>query len=61
MKENFPKEKKNGKGKKYLDGKLSFEGEFSHDDINGKGKEYNDNGKVIFQGNYVNGKKVFHI
>ena len=48
---------KNGKGKVYLDGKLIFEGEFMDDYKNGKGNEYDDNGKIIFQGKYKNGEK----
>ena len=25
---------------------------------NGKGKEYNDNGELVFEGEYLNGKKI---
>ena len=37
--------------------KLDFEGEFKNGERNGKGKEYDDKGKLIFEGEYFNGKK----
>ena len=47
----------NGKGKEYnCDGKLEYEGEYINGERNGKGKEYNEN-KVIFEGEYLCGKK----
>ena len=42
----------NGKGKEYIFNRLEFEGEY----INGnrKGKEYFYDGKLIFEGEYLN-------
>ncbi len=48
---------KNGKGKSYRDGKLELEGEFKDGVLDGKVKEYDKNGKLIFEGEYNNGKK----
>ena len=42
----------NGKIRKYNKGKLKFEGE-----IIGEGKEYNDNGILIFEGEFLYGKR----
>ena len=52
-------ELKQGKGllKEYNDGKLKFEGEFSYGNRNGKGKEYDNANQIIFDGEYLNGKK----
>jgi len=48
---------RHGNGKKYLsNGKLFFEGEYRFGEKNGKGKIYFD-GKIIFEGFLVNGKK----
>ena len=47
---------KNGKGKEFeiFDGKLLvYEGEFLNGKRNGKGKEYFQNGKLIFEGEYL--------
>ena len=38
-------------------GNKIFEGEYLRSEQNGKGKEYNDNEKLIFEGEYLNGKK----
>ena len=47
----------NGKGKEYdYHGNLSFEGEFFDGYGNRKGKEYK-SGELIFEGEYLNGKK----
>ena len=53
-------ELKNGKGviKEYnsLTGILKFEVEYFNGKRNGKGKEYNEDGKLIFEGEYLNNK-----
>ena len=70
--------KRNGKGKEYSIGYLIFEGEYSNGQRNGKGrkysfgaikleeensnqqrkeKDYNSNDKIIFEGEYLNGKR----
>ena len=36
---------------------LKFEGEFLNDEKNGKGQEYDDDGKLIYEGEYLNGKR----
>ena len=36
---------------------MSYEGEYSNGERNGKGKEYNEYGELIFEGEYLNGKK----
>ena len=36
---------------------LIFEGEILNGKINGKGKEYGFNGKIKFEGEYLEGKK----
>ena len=51
---------RNGKGKEYIFGKLSFEGEYLNGKINGKGKEYDDDGNLIFEGQYSNGNKIIN-
>ena len=50
--------KRNGKGKEYnkVDESLIYEGEFLDENKNGKGKDYY-NGKVIFEGEYLKGRK----
>jgi len=50
---------KNGKGKEYIINTniLIFEGEYSNGRRHGKGKEYYFNGKLKFEGKYVNGKR----
>ena len=45
------------KGKKYLDEKLIYEGEYLDVEQNGKGKEYGINGEIFFQREFLNGKK----
>ena len=47
-------ELKNGKG--FVKSKL-YEGEYLNGEKNEKGKEYDDYGKLIFEGDYKNGKK----
>ena len=37
---------------------MRFEGEYLNDKRNGKGKEYDENGKLVFEGEYIQGKKV---
>ena len=46
----------NGKGKKYYDNSLVFEGEILNGLKNGKCKEYSGE-EIIFDGEYLNGKK----
>ena len=40
-----------------MNGKLKFEGEYLNEERHGKGKEYNKYGKLIFEGEYKQGKK----
>jgi len=50
---------KNGYCKEYYNNKLVFERIYQNGERNGKGKEYdNDNGTLIFEGEYLNGKKL---
>ena len=35
-----------------------YDGEISKGVWNGKGKEYNEDGKLICEGEYLNGKKI---
>ena len=51
---------KNGFVEEYhlYDDILLFKGEYKNGKRNGKGKEYYKNGKVKFEGKYLNGKKV---
>ena len=55
-------ELKNGKGfvKEYDNGAnyLKFEGEYLNGERNGKGKEYNRDGKLIFEGEYLYNHKI---
>ena len=47
-----------GKGKEYYEnGQLRFEGEYSDNQKCGKGKEYFENGKIKFEGDYLNGDR----
>ena len=48
---------RNGKGKEYNFGKLVYKGEFLNGKRNGKGEEYDDNGNLIFEGEYLYGYK----
>ena len=50
---------KNGKGKEFIlnTNILIFEGEYLKGERNGKGKEYYDDGKLKFEGEYLNGKR----
>ena len=54
--------KRNGKGKQYdyMNGNLIliFEGEYLNDEVNGKGKEYDNNGELMFEGEYLYGHKL---
>ena len=49
--------KKNGEGKEYIYDRLRFEGEYKNGKRNGKGIEYNHDGKLVFEGEYIDGKK----
>ena len=48
---------RNGKGKEYYYGILIFEGKYSNGKRNGKGKEYDNDGNLIFEGEYLFNKK----
>ena len=49
---------RNGKGMEYHENKSTFEGEYKDGKrINGKGKIYNNKGNLIFDGDYINGKR----
>jgi len=37
---------------------LEYEGEYLNDEKNGKGKEYNLSGQLIYEGQFLNGKKL---
>ena len=37
---------------------MKYEGEYSYDERSGKGKEYDKDGKLIFEGEYIKGKKI---
>ena len=58
---NFVKGKKSGQGKEYFDFDvrkfLVYEGEFEDDKRNGFGKEYDKEGKLIFEGQFLNGQR----
>ena len=47
----------NGKVKEYFFGHIIFEGEFKNGNRNEKGKEYSFDGKLEFEGEYLNGLK----
>ena len=51
---------RNGKGKEYslYTNALLFEGEYVKGEKNGEGKEYYENGKLQFEGEYLNGKRL---
>ena len=59
-------EKENGNGKSYYlnNGKLRYVGEFLLGQFHGEGKEYDANGNLIFEGEYLHGKhwtgKIFN-
>ena len=56
---NYQNDKKNGKGKEYLYGKLVFEGEYLDGKMwNGKAKIYGFGNKIEFEGEIINGKKI---
>lgn len=44
-----------GPGTKYLNGKISYKGEFSNGSMHGNGKLYYENGYVRYDGNFVDG------
>ena len=44
---------RNGKGKEYDKGELSYEGDFVDRKRNGKGKEYSFDGDLLFEGEYL--------
>ena len=48
--------KRSGKGKKYYNSKLIFEGEYLDGKRHGKGKEYNSNGIFKVESKYISGK-----
>ena len=50
--------KRNGKGKEYYNGKLIYEGGYLNGKRNGKGKEYDQDGKLLFVGEYLNDNRV---
>ena len=50
-------EKKCGKGKEYINNYLIYSGEYKNDKKNGKGQEYDKKGRIIFEGEYLNGIK----
>ena len=43
--------------KDYENNILKFEGEYINDERNGKGREYDINGKIIFEGDFINGNR----
>ena len=45
------------KMKEYYWDKLKFEWEYLNGERNGKGKEYNDEGKLIFEGEYLKSQR----
>ena len=56
------KRNRNGKGFEYHDNKFVFEGEYKNGIIvNGKGKIYDNKGNIIFNGEYINGKRNGHV
>ena len=38
--------------------KIIYQGKYSNDVRNGEGKEYDNNGNIIYEGEYLNGKKM---
>ena len=54
----FKDKKRSGFGKEYKEGKLIYEGEYKDGLPNGYGKKYDEeNGKLIFEGKFLNGKE----
>ena len=53
----YSNNKWNGIGKKYYKNKLDYVGDYFNNKRNGKGEEYNSNGNLVFEGEYLNGKK----
>ena len=53
----FSNKKWNGIGKKYYKNKLDYVGDYLDGKRSGKGEEYNYNGNLIFEGEYLNGKR----
>ena len=49
--------KRNGEGKEYVNSKLVFKGVYLNNVKNGYGEEYDNNGKVIFKGEFFKGHK----
>ncbi len=49
--------KANQKGKEYNESRLKYEGEYLNGERNENGKEYDKNGKIIFYGEYLDGKR----
>ena len=51
---------KNGKGKEYIINTsiLVYNGEYKNRKRNGKGKEFYEDGKLKFEGEYLNGKRI---
>ena len=49
---------KNGKSKNYYNNTIIFEGEYFNGKRNGKGKEYDFNGNLIFEGEYLYDYKI---
>ncbi len=47
---------KNGNSKEYISGRLFFEGEYKNGIRNGKGREYDKDGEIKFEGDFVNGE-----
>ena len=41
----------------YKDKKINIDGEYLNGKLNGKGKEYDDNGNLIFEEEYLNEEK----
>ena len=52
----FVNGKKHGKGKEYSYNRLKYEGEYLNGKRNGKGIEYSSEGKILFEGEYKDGK-----
>lgn len=52
---NWKNNKKEGKGKYYVNGSLIYEGEWKNDNPNGKGTYFNNNGEIIHEGEWKNG------
>ena len=48
--------KRNGHAKVFANGKLILECEYVNNLINGKAKEFDSNGNLVFEGDYLNRK-----